>query len=92
VISVWVVAEMGGFAVAPPAGLVALVMVSRSRIRARDWARAHPPRHARPKPPSGRTRPDRASGGTAASRREQYMLPAGGGGQQDGRQAPAPGR
>jgi hypothetical protein len=92
VISVWVVAEMGGFAVAPPAGLIALVMVSRSRIRARDWARAHPPRHARPKSSSGSTRGGRASGDTAAGRREQYMLPAGGGGQQDGRQAPAPGR
>jgi hypothetical protein len=84
VISVWVVGEIGALAAGPSAGLVAVALVSRKRIRARDWRLAHPPRHARPKPPSTRTR-SRRTGGAPASRREQFMLPVGSGGQQDGR-------
>ncbi|HUA30061.1 MAG TPA: hypothetical protein VMC03_14350 [Streptosporangiaceae bacterium] len=46
--SVWVIAQMAALVAAPPVGLAALVAFIRSRIRASDWRRAHPPRHARP--------------------------------------------
>jgi len=69
VMSVWVIAQMAALAATPSVGLAALVVFIRSRIRARDWRRAHPPRHARPKDPAAsRTRPGRAADGAIAGR------------------------
>jgi hypothetical protein len=66
VMSVWVTAQMAALVAAPSVGLAALVAFIRSRIRTRDWRRAHPPRHARPKDPSASgTRPGRAAGRAA---------------------------